>query len=289
MEQLKNFFGLIYRATLLLDGRSYVGLTTHTLSKRKKQHIYDAKNKKTYFYNALRKYHNENYWEWEIIDYANSLEELKEKEIFWIKQLKSLESGFNSTCGGDFCEMKEEVKQKISQSRKGKTAGAENPFYGQKHTEETKQKMSESAQKRWENPEVIEFYSKLGQERFLDPVSRKEAGEKTKASFQNPEIKEKHRLGLIEAFKNPETKEKMSMAKKGKPGNKASAVRKKKVSLKNRKLTDDQVIEILKKIKENKMSLREIAKDYKVCYDLIISIKNKTYALSSIDLSIYST
>lgn len=39
----------------------------------------------------------------------------------------------------------EEAKQKMSQSKKGKYSGSNNPMYGKHHTEEAKQKMSEAA------------------------------------------------------------------------------------------------------------------------------------------------
>jgi len=37
----------------------------------------------------------------------------------------------------------EETKEKISQSRKGKTAGEKHPMYGKKHSEESLKKISE--------------------------------------------------------------------------------------------------------------------------------------------------
>ena len=41
-----------------------------------------------------------------------------------------------------------ETRNKISESRKGKYGGDENPFFGKKHTEETKQKIRDKALER---------------------------------------------------------------------------------------------------------------------------------------------
>jgi group I intron endonuclease len=38
----------------------------------------------------------------------------------------------------------DETKKKISENRKGKTAGEAHPFYGKHHTDETKNKISEN-------------------------------------------------------------------------------------------------------------------------------------------------
>ncbi len=42
-----------------------------------------------------------------------------------------------------------EDRQKISESRKGKCVGTENPFYGKTHTEETLRKISEKKKGSW--------------------------------------------------------------------------------------------------------------------------------------------
>jgi len=97
---------IIYKATNLVNGKNYVGQTTRTLEKRKREHLTDYKNdKKTkskYFYRSLNKY-GEDSFVWESIDTAKTQDELNIKEKFWIKELNSISpNGYNLTNGGEF-------------------------------------------------------------------------------------------------------------------------------------------------------------------------------------------
>lgn len=85
----------------------------------------------------MAKYGEENFT-LEIIDFADTYDELKEKEKYWIKQYNSTDRtiGYNLTEGGDGTFGKkhsEETKDKIRQKA-----------IGRKHSEETKKRMSES-------------------------------------------------------------------------------------------------------------------------------------------------
>ena len=58
---------LIYEAYNKNNGKSYIGLTTHTLEKRKSQHLRSAKSGSLlHFHKALRK-HGANAFEWSVI------------------------------------------------------------------------------------------------------------------------------------------------------------------------------------------------------------------------------
>ena len=94
-------FGIIYLATNLINNKIYVGQTKRSLEIRitdHYNHIFDN----TYFHKALKKYDKKD-WKWEIIDSADTLEELNDKEIFWIDKLNSMNPkvGYNRTRGGD--------------------------------------------------------------------------------------------------------------------------------------------------------------------------------------------
>lgn len=69
----------------------------------------------------------------ELLDTADSLEELGEKEKYWIKELRSQDPsiGYNITPGGIHVPIE----------------GEQNGFYGKHHTEETKQKLREAQKK----------------------------------------------------------------------------------------------------------------------------------------------
>lgn len=94
---------VIYKVTCKVNGKLYIG-KTYNFEKRKREHILD-KNVDIPFHKALKKYGLENF-EWEIIDTAESDEELIQKEIYWIRKLNTCvkfenSNGYNITLGGD--------------------------------------------------------------------------------------------------------------------------------------------------------------------------------------------
>ena len=92
--------GLIYKATSP-SGKSYIGQTIKELRQRKWAHKNAAitKKRKFPFYNAIR-YYGWSSIKWEILEENISLENLDNKEIYYIKLFKSFESGYNATKGG---------------------------------------------------------------------------------------------------------------------------------------------------------------------------------------------
>lgn len=124
---------LIYRITFP-NRKVYIGQTIETINTRMSHHKTDAKleRDKTEFSpsgskicNAIRKYGLELEWV-DILDTANSIEELNDKEIYWIEQLNSLKNGYNTKPGGG----------------------------NKEHSEETKIKIGNATKERWKDPEV---------------------------------------------------------------------------------------------------------------------------------------
>lgn len=99
---------------------------------------------------AIKKYGKEHFSR-EIIDYANSIEELCEKEKFWIAYYNSInrDIGYNITPGGEFGDTftnhpdKEIIRDKMSKSAKKRATGKGNSFFGKTHSEETKKLIGE--------------------------------------------------------------------------------------------------------------------------------------------------
>ena len=58
---------LIYKATNIINNKSYIGLTTRTLQERKLEHLRHTKTENTYFHRAINEYGKDNFL-WEIID-----------------------------------------------------------------------------------------------------------------------------------------------------------------------------------------------------------------------------
>lgn len=144
---------VIYKATNLLNGKVYVGQTVRTLDERMREHL---RHNETAFSKALKKYGIENF-EINVIDKADTVEELNEKEIFWIKFFKAFgENGYNMCEGGGNTtgyHHTEKSKEKMSIVKKTMYTGEGNPFYNKKHTAVSKAKMSNSRKGRIITPE----------------------------------------------------------------------------------------------------------------------------------------
>ena len=124
----------IYKITNKINNKIYIGqVYNKTIQDRFNRHIKTASaDCKSYIGRAIHKYGKDNFI-CELIDTATSLQELNQKEIYWISYYNSTDSkiGYNLTPGGDggntyLCktenEMKE-IKEKISKSNKGKNNG----------------------------------------------------------------------------------------------------------------------------------------------------------------------
>lgn len=99
--------GIIYKATNLYNGLSYIGQTRATLEKRRSQHLKDAvTDSVNHFHLALMQYGDSGF-KWEILDeFSGSKEEvihaLNVAEEYHILRLKTRlsEYGYNATQGG---------------------------------------------------------------------------------------------------------------------------------------------------------------------------------------------
>lgn len=151
------------------SGKKYVG-QAEDLAKRKTvflcEKAYYAGSK---LQNARKKYPDFTKWDYEVLEYC-SLDELSEREMFWIAEKDSFKNGYNMTIGGggargaDISEetrekqrqaklgtkMSESAKAKMSMRRKGKKKTAEHiqkiadSHRGKRLSEEAKQKLSEA-------------------------------------------------------------------------------------------------------------------------------------------------
>ena len=134
-EKLQIPGGFIYRFICLINLKIYIGLTTIDPKMRYNSHMYSVRNGSDYLlHKAIRKYGIENF-RFEIIDGANSLEELCYREWFWIEFLNARDPkiGYNTKEGGIYAKQSQSTKDKLSKKAKGRKA-----------SEETKRKLSES-------------------------------------------------------------------------------------------------------------------------------------------------
>lgn len=93
----------IYKATSATTNKVYIGQSSQTLQERINQHNSHAYGHQYnyHFHNAIRKYGAEDF-SYEIIeDEIKTIEELNDRERYWIKYYDSYNNGYNSTLGGE--------------------------------------------------------------------------------------------------------------------------------------------------------------------------------------------
>lgn len=143
-----SMYGFIYRTTNLINGRQYIG-----------QHKYCGKIDKYYLgsgvalNNAIKKYGRENFKR-EIICTCGTLEELNQKEMYYIKLYNAVNNKnfYNLAVGGNggrgnnwYKTATAEQIQRANCARSKKMGGENNPFYGKKHSLETRRLLSNLA------------------------------------------------------------------------------------------------------------------------------------------------
>lgn len=121
---------LIYKATNMENGKSYIGITTKSLLERIDGHKSNTVKGNAPFSKAIRKYGIDGF-QWNVIRVCFDLDEMKKLECFYIKEYathSSLGNGYNATLGGDGISgyvFTDEVKRKISEAGKGRVKSEE--------------------------------------------------------------------------------------------------------------------------------------------------------------------
>jgi group I intron endonuclease len=126
---------IIYKITNNINNKVYIGQTIETIKKRWSRHTWKCTIKRNAMAitNAIIKYGKENFII-EQIDIAKSIEELNEKEIYYIDLYNSMSpNGYNLVTGGGNKRLSELTKRKISESNKGRIV-----------SDETRKKLSDS-------------------------------------------------------------------------------------------------------------------------------------------------
>ncbi len=199
---------VIYSATNQLDGKVYVG-KTQSLNERKRSHFGDAcRGSSFYFHRALQK-HGIGNFDWQVIDQAETEQELNEKEKYWIKFYKSFDPqfGYNLTMGGDGVVPNEETRQKMRANHKG--------MKGKNHSNEMRFEMSKTRIGKG-NP----MYGHHLSEEKKKNLSVKNLGTRNPfyGKHHNIDAKEKNRQAHLGRIVSEETKRKISMSMKAKRG-----------------------------------------------------------------------
>jgi len=206
--------GLIYKAINLDNGKVYIGQTARSLRIRVIEHKYQAKHRNCYFNCAFRKYPN---WGWQILtkveaptvplvkEYLDLMEEL------YINEYKSYlkEYGYNLMTEiksniipkESIEKAKEKIKNWWTEERRKlwseRNKGKNNPFYGKRHSEEFKKRMSELNKGRKMPREAVEKRRSKLLGRKLPPEVRKKISEGHKGLKYSEEHRRRIREGLL--------------------------------------------------------------------------------------------
>lgn len=132
--------GYIYKITCSANGKNYIGSTEQLPEERHKQHWKDLRGgyaRNPIMQAAWEKY-GEEAFEFEVVATVPGEVLLEEEDRFMEAFSSMAPVGFNCQ-GASRTFMTEEVRAKMSASKMGEL----NPFWGKKHDEETRKKMSE--------------------------------------------------------------------------------------------------------------------------------------------------
>lgn len=193
--------GYIYVIENQINHKKYVGQSINPIKRWQIHKREDIKNPNLIIGKAFLKYGVENFTMTIIEDCDDC--KMSEREIYWIKELKTFIgdpdcNGYNMTRGGEAM------------------FGDSNPFYGKKHTEESKQKMSENHTKLF--GEDNHFYGRHHSEETKRKISeankgRKHSEEELRKMSEKQMGEKNHFYGKTHT---EETKEKIRKARLGK-------------------------------------------------------------------------
>jgi group I intron endonuclease len=214
MEKLNSFImelNYVYLTTNLINGKQYIGDHTENEKTRKKKYYIGSGN---YFSKAVKRYGDKNFFK-EIIEWFSTKEEaFSAQEKYILKFNTLIPNGYNISPKGGFgvpgSYHNNETKIKISQSNMGKCCNLGNKFnLGNKHSEETKEKIRQAHKGKKQSKEHIEkrfknFYReyKLGSENPLYGTHHsKETKEKISLSLKGKKYSIKHKNNISKSAK----------------------------------------------------------------------------------------
>ena len=159
-------YGIVYKATNVLNGKGYVGQTTRNFQSYIKEHFNKARRheyKTRYFYRAIRKY-GQDAFKWEILCECYSAADLSIKEQEFIQQFNTCGAGgYNMNEGGEQYRYERTYDKGDRFCSKG--------FEGKTHTTENKQFFSNNMKEKWNDPTWRRNQSSIKKRRRVDAAA----------------------------------------------------------------------------------------------------------------------
>lgn len=211
---MSKTFGEIYVIRNLLNGKLYVGQTTRGVAQRWRGHIKGLVVGRTYhgLKGAMMKYGIDNF-SLELLDTADTREELDAKERAWIASLGSLvPGGYNLKDGGqEGSSYSAESRERNRQAQLGK-----------KHTAESKAKMSAARKGKPKSPEHVAKVRKALSGRRPSDAAMARSREVCTGRKMSDEFKENNRRTHLGKKDSDATREKKRLALLGRKFSDAS-------------------------------------------------------------------
>ena len=209
---------VIYRIYNIVNGKSYIGQTTNI--KHRTYRHFSGKSRCTYINSAIKKF-GKNSFKIEILESNVPQNLLNKFEILHIRFWNSCDNGYNLTTGGEGLKNPSaETRQKLSKASTGKISPNRGKI-GKKHTEETRQRISEKL-----SGENHPYYGKKFSKETCQKMSESQLGEKHHRYGKS--LPKEHRDNISKGTSgknNPmygkkhseDTRRKISNARRGKP------------------------------------------------------------------------
>ena len=183
--------GYIYLVTNKINGKQYVGKTIKTVKHRWNHHLADAKRASEYaIHRAIRKYGRDAFEVKTIATVKAEAEDLLDDvEKFCIQFYSTLSNGYNMTEGGE----------------------------GGVPTPESREKISKSLRRYFEDPSVRERNRQATIHYFENPMAREKASQAAGRRYAISAEREKTSQACLGKTRSPAARENIRKAKLGKP------------------------------------------------------------------------
>lgn len=122
MKDIEKTFE-VYKLTNIVNNKIYIGITSIGTGKRFRVHVSKAMRGSDYpLHQAIREYGEFNF-KLDILEFCETAEQLRERERFFIAMFNAqdINIGYNTTAGGEYAEVTQEMREALSRAQKGRT------------------------------------------------------------------------------------------------------------------------------------------------------------------------